>query len=107
MDNILEITADNFTSEVLEATVPVLADFAAEWCGPCKRLTPILEEVAGELADKVKVVHIDIDTNIDTATKYSVMSVPTLILFKNGEAVNKSIGLIAKNDLIDFVNSNS
>ncbi|MCB1196110.1 thioredoxin [bacterium] len=107
MSNVLEITKDNFQTEVLGSTIPVLVDFAAEWCGPCKRLAPIIEELAKEFSDSVKVAHVDIDSYPDIATKYSVMSVPTLILYKNGAPVNKSIGLISKSDLIDFIKSNS
>ena len=106
MSGLLEITADNYQEEIFESDLPVLADFAAEWCGPCKRLAPIVEELANEMTDKVKVVHVDIDVNQDLAADYNVLSVPTLILFKNGEEVERNVGLASKANLIDFINNN-
>ncbi len=106
MSKLMEITVDNFETEVLESDVPVLADFSAEWCGPCKRLAPIVEEVAGEMSNKAKFVHIDIDANQSIASDYNILSVPTLILFKDGEESDRSIGLISKPTLVDFISKN-
>ncbi|RJP59161.1 MAG: thioredoxin [Candidatus Auribacter fodinae] len=106
MSGLIEVTAENFQEEVLESNTPVLADFAAEWCNPCKRLAPIITEVAREMTGKLKVVHIDIDTTSDVASQYDILSVPTLILFKNGEEAARNIGLIAKQNLVDFINNN-
>lgn len=103
MSMLLEINTDNFETEVLESGTPVLADFSAEWCGPCKRLAPIVEEVAGEMSGTVKFVHIDIDANQDIASEYNVLSVPTLVLFKNGQEADRSIGLVSKANLVDFI----
>ena len=87
------IDAASFETEVLNSDIPVLVDFFAEWCAPCKMLAPILEKLATELDGKVSVVKIDIDKDTDLATKYGITAVPTLIAFKNGEAVNKTTGL--------------
>ena len=87
------INADSFEEEVLNSDIPVLVDFFAEWCAPCKMLAPILENLATELEGKASIVKIDIDKDIDIATKYGITAVPTLIVFKNGEEVNKTTGL--------------
>lgn len=106
MANLLAVNEDNFQEEVLAAPIPVLVDFAADWCGPCKRLAPIVEEIAGEMSGKIKVVGVDIDAAQDIASDYNILSVPTLILFKDGEEVNRNIGLASKQNLIDFINNN-
>ena len=106
MSGLLEINTDNYQEEIFESKIPVLADFAAEWCGPCKRLAPIVAEISQEMGDKIKVVHVDIDVNQDLASDYNVLSVPTLILFKNGEEVERNVGLASKANLIDFINKN-
>lgn len=106
MSNLIEITPENFTEEVLESKLPVLADFAAEWCAPCKRLAPLVEEVAKEMQSKLKTVHIDIDANQETASEYNILSVPTLVIFKKGKEINRSIGLISKTNLVEFVTNN-
>lgn len=95
-----EVTDTSFDSEVLKSDKPVVVDLWAEWCGPCRALTPILEEVATEYTDKVKVVKVDIDENQKTAEKYGVASIPTLLFIKNGELVSQSVGLKSKGDLI-------
>jgi len=86
------VSDSDFTREVLEATTPVLVDFWAEWCGPCKAIAPVLEELSGELAGKVKIAKLNVDENPDTTIKYGVRSIPTMILFKNGEAADMKIG---------------
>ncbi len=106
MSTLFEITMDNFDDEVLESSKPVLADFSAEWCGPCKRLAPIVEEVAEEMGEQLKFVHIDIDANQNIASEYNILSVPTLVLFKDGEEADRSIGLISKANLVDFISKN-
>lgn len=101
MGNLLEITNENFESEVLKSDLPVLVDCAAAWCGPCKKLAPIVAEIADEFAGKAKVCHLDVDEASDIAGEYGVMSVPTLIYFKGGNKVDESVGLIPKQKIVD------
>lgn len=102
---ILHITKENFEKEVLQSKEPVVVDFWASWCGPCKALAPILEEVDAELAGTVKVAKINIDEEEELAAQFRVMSIPTLLLFKNGEVVNKSVGLSPKEEVMAFAKS--
>jgi thioredoxin 1 len=97
MSDLLKFTDQNFKNEVLDATVPVLVDFSAVWCGPCKSLAPIVEELAKEYAGRVKVGKLDIDEDRETPTKFDVMAVPTLIFFKGGREQAKITGLRPKN----------
>ena len=105
MAGIINITPDNFDSEVKESTVPVLVDFWAEWCGPCKMLGPILEEISKDLKDKIQVVKVNLDENQDLAMKYSIRSIPTLLLFKKGELIDTKVGLLPKSDLVEWLGS--
>ncbi len=98
--NLLQLTTDNFTQEVLESDIPVIVDFYADWCGPCKMLAPVVDEIANEYEGKVKVVKLNIDEANDIAAKYSVMSIPTLILFENGNDTNKLVGFRSKEAIL-------
>lgn len=89
----------NFEQEVLNSDVPVVVDFYADWCGPCKMMAPIVDQIAAEYAGKVKIGKINVDENIELAQKYRVMSIPTFVFFKNGEAVATVVGGMSKNDL--------
>lgn len=102
MSNVITVTSENFESEVLNSDKPVLVDFWASWCGPCRMLSPIVDEIAEEI-QTIKVGKINVDEQQDLAGKYGVMSIPTLILFKNGQPVNKSVGAKSKAALLDFI----
>jgi len=106
-DSISNVTDENFESEVLQSDEPVLVDYWAEWCGPCKALTPVLEEVAPEYAGKVKIAKMNIDENPDTPVKYGVRSIPTLMLFKNGSVESMNVGVLNKSQLAEFLEKNS
>ncbi len=98
-EHVTEFTDNNFESEVLQSDVPVLVDFWAEWCQPCRILAPVIDELAGEFSGRVKVGKVDTDSNRDVSVKYGISAIPTVILFKNGEVVDKFVGLTKKNDL--------
>ena len=102
-DNVKEITSANFDQEVLESDLPALIAFWAEWCGPCKQLAPTVEEVADAMVGSVKVCKMDVDSNQDLAVQYGVRSIPTLLIFKNGEVTSTQIGAISKQQLEDFI----
>ncbi len=95
-----EINVDNFDKEVLNSDKLTVVDFFANWCGPCRKLGPILEEVSEELAEKVKFAKIDTDENLEAAKKYQVSGLPTLLVFKNGEVVERMVGLMPKSSII-------
>ena len=99
-------TDAKFDQDVLQSDVPVLLDFWAEWCGPCKMIGPLLVELSEEYADKVKIVKLNVDENNNTAIQYAVRSIPTLILFKDGQVQAQHIGAAAKGQLKQFIDSN-
>ena len=105
-EHIKHITDASFESDVLKSDKPVLVDFWAEWCGPCKMIAPILEEVAKEYEGKVVIAKIDVDANQDIPAKFGVRGIPTLILFKNGVAAAQKVGALAKGQLTTFIDSN-
>ena len=105
-DNIEHVTDESFDSAVLGADRPVLVDYWAEWCGPCKMIAPILEEIADEYADRVKVCKLDIDQNAQTPPKYGIRGIPTLMLFRNGEVEATKVGALSKSQLAAFLESN-
>ena len=103
MNGVVEIDDKNFESEVLRSPVPVLLDFSAEWCGPCKRLQPIVEAIAVEYADRLRVAHLDIDKAQATAVKYGIMSVPTVLFFKAGKVHDQLLGYAPKDKLVEKI----
>jgi len=104
-DLILHVTDNSFEQDVLKADVPVLVDYWAEWCGPCKMIAPILEDVAKEYAGRLKVVKLNIDQNEQTPPKFGIRGIPTLMLFKDGNVVATKVGALAKSQLTSFVDS--
>ncbi len=105
-DNITHTTDDAFEADVLKADLPVLVDYWAEWCGPCKMIAPILDEISGEYADKLKICKMDIDANQQTPPKYGIRGIPTLMLFKNGELHATKVGALSKSQLAEFLDDN-
>jgi thioredoxin 1 len=103
MSAIAAVTTTTFQADVLASDQPVLVDFWAEWCGPCKMLAPVIEEVAGTLAGKVKFVKLDTDANPDVAGAYHISGIPTLILFKGGEAVDRIVGFVPKSAITSMI----
>ncbi|MEO0072179.1 MAG: thioredoxin [candidate division WOR-3 bacterium] len=101
---IVELTNGNFKQEVFDSTIPVLVDFWASWCGPCQLLSPIVEEISNEYAGKLKVGKVNVDNEPELAQKYGIMSIPTILFFKNGEVVNSIVGAVPKNFLIKQIN---
>ena len=103
MSEIIELTDENFETRLKLADKPVLVDYWAEWCGPCKMVAPVLEELSEELKDKLTIAKLDVDNNKDSAIKQKVMSIPTLILFKYGEPIDQIIGALTKSQLKEFL----
>ncbi|MAV26278.1 MAG: thiol reductase thioredoxin [Gammaproteobacteria bacterium] len=106
MSDITHVTDDSFESDVLTSDVPVLVDYWAEWCGPCKVIAPILEEIASEYRDKMRVCKIDIEENEETPPKYGIRGIPTLMLFKDGNVEATKVGALSKSQLTAFLDSN-
>jgi thioredoxin 1 len=100
MQNTLQINKTNFESEVLQSTLPVLVDFWAPWCGPCKMLAPVLEEIAGEQAGRVKIVKVNLDENPELAQKYGVQAIPTLLFFSGGQVCEMMVGVASKRAIV-------
>ena len=105
-DAILTLTDEEFESRVINSKKPILVDYWAEWCGPCKMIAPILEEVADEMSDKVLIGKLNVDENSQTPPKYGIRGIPTLMLFKDGNAVGTQVGAVSKADLIKFIEDN-
>lgn len=101
----LHIDDSDFETKVLKSDTPVLVDFWAEWCGPCRQISPVLEEIAKEKAGKIVVAKVNIDKNPGTPQKYGVRGIPTLILFKNGQAVSTKVGSLPKSKLVEWIDS--
>ena len=104
MANVMEFTASNFETEVVGSDVPVLVDFWAPWCGPCKMIGPIVEELAGEFGDKVKIGKVNVDNDQELAGKFGIRGIPTVMIFKGGDVVNSFVGLRSKDDLAGALN---
>lgn len=106
MSEIVHVTDGTFESEVLQSDVPVLVDYWAEWCGPCKVIAPVLEEIAVDYDGKMKICKLDIDANEETPPKYGIRGIPTLMLFKNGAVEATKVGALSKSQLTAFLDSN-
>ena len=105
-DAIVYVSDANFEAEVLQSSTPVLVDYWAEWCGPCKMIAPILDDVAKEYAGKLKIAKLNIDENQDTPPKYGIRGIPTLMLFKNGNVEATKVGALSKTQLTAFIDAN-
>jgi thioredoxin 1 len=103
-ENIVHVTDASFEADVLQADTPALVDFWAEWCGPCKMIAPILSEIADEYVGKMKICKVDVDSNPETAAKFNVRGIPTLLVFKNGAVEATKVGALSKTQLVEFVN---
>ncbi len=100
MGNAVAVTDQSFQTEVLNAATPVLVDFWAEWCAPCRAIAPMVEEIAKEYGDRLKVVKVDVDESVDVASRYRIQSIPTLLVFKGGEEVERVIGAVPKSMIL-------
>lgn len=105
-EHIIYVTDDTFTDEVLKSDIPVLVDYWAEWCGPCKMINPVLDEIAQKYVGKLKVAKLNVDENPKTPPKYGIRGIPTLILFKDGDVEATKVGALSKSQLMVFVDSN-
>ena len=100
-EKIVTLTAENFEAEVIQSTTPVLVDFWAEWCGPCRMVGPVVEELAGDYDGKAVVGKVNVDHNSDVSQRFGIRNIPTIIFLKNGEVVDKSVGAVPKNVLVE------
>lgn len=100
-----KVSDQSFDQDVLKSGSPVVVDFWAEWCGPCRMVAPILDEVSEELGDKLKIVKLNVDENPETASKYGIMSIPTLLLFKDGKIASRQVGAAPKAKLVHWINT--
>jgi len=105
-EQIVHVTDDSFDNEVLQSGEPVLVDYWAEWCGPCKMIAPVLEEIAGKYTGRVKIAKLNIDDNPNTPPRYGIRGIPTLMLFKNGEVEATKVGAVSLSQLTAFIDSN-
>ena len=105
MSNVVHVTDESFEEDVLKSEQPVLVDYWASWCGPCKMIAPILDEVSSEYNEKLTVAKLDVDDNQSTATKYGIRGVPTLMLFKEGNIVDQHVGALSKSQLTAFLDN--
>ena len=105
--SVSKVSDADFDTEVLKSNEPVVVDFWAEWCGPCKMIAPALEELAGSMGGKVKIVKLNVDENPATAAKYGIMSIPTLMLFKNGELASRQVGAASKQKLEQWITAST
>ncbi len=103
-EKVIVLDSGNFQEEVLDTKVPVLVDFWASWCGPCKMIAPIIDQLADEFAGKAKIAKVNVDDNRDLASQYKVMSIPTMLIFKDGQVVNQAIGARPKGELEKMIN---
>ena len=102
----IKISDDTFEEDVINKEKTILVDFWAEWCGPCKQIGPILEEISNEYNDKITIGKLDVDENPETPGKYQIRGIPTMLLFKNGELIDTKVGMSSKNDLTDWIDKN-
>ena len=105
-DTIVKLTDSEFENQVIKSEKPILVDYWAEWCGPCKMIAPILEEVSTEMSDKIIIGKLNVDENSQTPPKYGIRGIPTLMIFKDGNAVGTHVGALSKCDLIQFIENN-
>ncbi|MCU7798366.1 MAG: thioredoxin TrxA [Candidatus Thiodiazotropha sp. (ex Semelilucina semeliformis)] len=105
-EHIVHVTDDSFESDVLKSNEPVLIDYWAEWCGPCKMIAPVLDEIATEYTGRLKIAKLNIDDNPNTPPRYGIRGIPTLMLFKNGEVEATKVGAVSKSQLVAFIDSN-
>ena len=103
---IIKLTDSDFENQVIKSEKPILVDYWAEWCGPCKMIAPILEEVSAEMSDKIIIGKLNVDENSQTPPKYGIRGIPTLMIFKDGNAVGTHVGALSKSDLVQFIESN-